>query len=57
VQDLGKILLDVALAGAFGGDCLADVGMLRAELARVRADGLRSDGFPPGRHARKRQAH
>lgn len=27
----GKILLDVALAVALGGDCLADVGMLRAE--------------------------
>lgn len=28
-----KILLDVALAVALGGDCLADVGMLRAEPA------------------------
>jgi hypothetical protein len=33
VHDPGKILLDVALAVALGGDCLADVGMLRAELA------------------------
>jgi len=33
VHDPGKILLDVALAVAFGGDCLADVGMLRAEPA------------------------
>ncbi len=32
VHDPGKILLDVALAVALGGDCLADVGMLRAEL-------------------------
>lgn len=31
VHDPGKILLDVALATALGGDCLADVGMLRAE--------------------------
>ncbi|MFJ5032687.1 IS1380 family transposase [Streptomyces sp. NPDC088560] len=31
VHDPGKILLDVALAVAFGGDCLADVGMLRAD--------------------------
>lgn len=31
VRDPGKILLDVALAVAVGGDCLADVGMLRAE--------------------------
>jgi Transposase DDE domain group 1 len=33
VHDPGRILLDVALAVALGGDCLADVGMLRAEPA------------------------
>ncbi|MFE0642171.1 IS1380 family transposase [Streptomyces sp. NPDC058877] len=33
VHDPGKILLDVALAVAAGGDCLADVAMLRAEPA------------------------
>ncbi|MFE5011232.1 IS1380 family transposase [Streptomyces sp. NPDC056696] len=31
VHDPGKVLLDVALAVALGGDCLVDVGMLRAE--------------------------
>ncbi|PJN34382.1 IS1380 family transposase [Streptomyces sp. CB02959] len=31
VHDPGKILLDVALAVALGGDCLADVGIVRAE--------------------------
>ncbi|MFJ3930194.1 IS1380 family transposase [Streptomyces sp. NPDC090029] len=31
VHDPGKVLLDVALAVAMGGDCLADVGTLRAE--------------------------
>src|SRR5690242_10293275 len=31
VHDPGKILLDVALAVALGGDCLADVAMLRSE--------------------------
>ncbi len=31
VHDPGKVLLDMALAVALGGDCLADVGMLRAE--------------------------
>ncbi|MBB1247145.1 IS1380 family transposase, partial [Streptomyces durbertensis] len=31
VHDPGKILLDVALSVALGGDCLADVGTLRAE--------------------------
>ncbi|MGA5811103.1 IS1380 family transposase [Streptomyces cellulosae] len=33
VHDPGKTVLDVALAVALGGDCLADVGMLRAEPA------------------------
>ncbi|MFF2147378.1 IS1380 family transposase [Kitasatospora sp. NPDC058190] len=33
LHDPGKILLDVALAVALGGDCLADVAMLRAEPA------------------------
>ncbi len=33
VHDPGKIVLDVALAVALGGDCLADVGMLRGESA------------------------
>lgn len=33
VHDPGKILLDVALAVALGGDCLADVGLLPAESA------------------------
>ncbi|MFD8555314.1 transposase, partial [Streptomyces fradiae] len=31
VHDPGKVLLDVALAVALGGDCLADVAVLRAE--------------------------
>ncbi len=31
VHDPGKMLLDVALAVALGGDCLADAGTLRAE--------------------------
>lgn len=33
VHDPDKILLDVALAVALGGDCLADAAMLRAEPA------------------------
>ena len=32
VHDPGKVLLDVALGVALGGDCLADVAMLRTEL-------------------------
>ncbi len=31
VHDSGKVLLDATLAVALGGDCLADVGMLRAK--------------------------
>ena len=31
VHDPGKILLDLALSVALGGDCLSDIGMLRAE--------------------------
>jgi len=30
VHDPGKILLDLALAVAIGGDCLADIGQLRS---------------------------
>lgn len=33
VHDPGKILLDLALATTLGGDCLADIAMLRAEPA------------------------
>jgi hypothetical protein len=33
VHDPGKVLLDLALAVALGGDCLSDIGMLRAEPA------------------------
>ncbi len=36
MHDPGTILLDVALAVALGGDCLADVGMLRAEPSIFR---------------------
>ncbi|QKW20288.1 IS1380 family transposase [Kitasatospora sp. NA04385] len=41
VHDPGKVLLDLALAVALGGDCLADVAVLRAEPAlfgRVASD-------------------
>src|SRR5260370_31463703 len=33
VHDPGKAVLDLAVAVALGGDCLADVGVLRAEPA------------------------
>lgn len=40
-HDPGKIVLDLAVALAIGGDCLADVGLLRAEpgvFGRVASD-------------------
>lgn len=33
VHDPGKVLLDLAVAVAVGGDCLSDIGVLRAEPA------------------------
>jgi len=33
VHDPAKVVLDLAVAVALGGDCLADVGVLRAEPA------------------------
>jgi hypothetical protein len=33
VHDPGKVLLDLVVAVALGGDCLADIGILRAEPA------------------------
>lgn len=53
VHDPGKVLLDVALAVASGGDCLADVGLLRAGRSCVRAGGLGPDGLPSRRHSRR----
>lgn len=41
VHDPGKILCDLALSLALGGDCLADLGVLRAEpgvYGRVASD-------------------
>ena len=41
VHDPGKIVLDLAIALALGGDCLADVNLLRAEpgvFGRVASD-------------------
>ncbi|EUA06232.1 hypothetical protein I546_0204 [Mycobacterium kansasii 732] len=44
-HDPGKIVLDVAIALALGGDCLADVGLLRAEPGCS----VRSHPIPPCR--------
>ncbi|MFE9005602.1 transposase [Streptomyces sp. NPDC007875] len=52
VHDPGKILLNVALAVALGGGCLADIGMLRAE-PDVRPGGFRSHSLPCHRQTRR----
>ena len=55
VFDSGKILLDLAISVAKGGDALADVGLLRAEpsvFGRVASDptcpGWSTLWLPPG---------
>ena len=40
VHSPGKIVTDLAVALALGGDCLADVAMLRSRAGTVRAGGL-----------------
>ena len=59
VHDPAKVLLDLALGLAVGGDCLADVAVLRAEPTRVRAGGVGPDGVAhdrPPRPGRDRSA-
>ena len=51
VHDPGKIIADLAVALALGGDCLADVAVLRCPAGAVRAGGLRPGGLPAD-HAR-----
>lgn len=43
VHDPGKIVCDLAISLALGGDSLADAALLRAGTGRVRAGGFRSD--------------
>lgn len=47
VHDPGKILLDVAPAVALGGDCLADVGILRAKPDVLRPVASDPTEVPP----------
>ncbi|SDZ01329.1 Transposase DDE domain-containing protein [Geodermatophilus africanus] len=53
VHDPGKVLLDLAVSLAVGGDCLADLAQLRAHPGGLRPGRLRSHGVsagrPPGR--------
>ena len=43
VHDPGKMVLDLAVAIALGGDCLADVAVVRAQPEAVRRGGLGPD--------------
>jgi len=50
VHDPGKVLLDLAISVAIGGDCLADIAQLRSEpdlFGKVASD---PDGVPADRH-------
>ena len=47
VHDPGKIIADLAVTLALGGDCLADIAMLRAEPDLFRAGGLGPGGLAP----------
>ena len=38
VHDPGKVLTDLVVALALGGDCLADVAVLRAQLELARSE-------------------
>ena len=53
VHDPGKIIGDLAVTLALGGDCLADIAVLRCRAGAGRAGGLRPGGVPadqrPGR--------
>jgi hypothetical protein len=55
VHDPGKIVLEVAIAVALGGDCAADIAAVRAQRP-VRAGGVGCDGIavdrPVGRGRR-----
>jgi hypothetical protein len=53
VHDLGKTVLDLAVAIALGGDCLADVAGRPISAGAVRSGGLGSDGEPVERRARR----
>ncbi len=54
-HDPGKIVADVALALAVGGDCLADVAVLRAEPAVFGQVASDPRGVAAGRHPRRRR--
>ena len=51
-HDPGKVVRDLALALALGGDCLADIAVLRGS---VRPGGLGSDGVTHDRRAGRRR--
>ena len=57
LHDPGKVLLDVAIAVALGGDCLADVAAVRAQPMLFGTGGLRPDRFTAVRGVGRRHHH
>ena len=55
VHDPAKVLLDLALGLAVGGDCLADVARAARRAGRVRAGRLGPDGVTHDRPPRPRR--
>ena len=55
VHDPAKVLLDLAVTLALGGDCLADIALLRAEPEGVRRGGLRPDSVADHRRIGRRR--
>ncbi|SDY98296.1 hypothetical protein SAMN05661080_05196 [Modestobacter sp. DSM 44400] len=56
IHDPGKVVLDLALTLAVGGDCLADIALLRAEPGVYGRGGVGSDGLPHDRRPGRRRA-
>ena len=54
VHDPAKVLTDLAIALALGGDCLADIALLRAEpnASGGRTSGTSTPSSPTGRSGR-----
>ena len=50
VHDPSKVVCDLAVMLTLGGDCLADVALLREQCRQVRPGRLRPDGVPADRH-------
>ena len=55
VHDPAKVILDLAVTLALGGDCLADMALLRGEPGLYGAGGLGCDGLAHDHRAGRRR--